>query len=82
VIAALLSDLWPYIAALLAAAVAGWRLYAKGGADQRLETTLDAAERYAKTRKDMDDADAEIHGADPDAARRWLHERGKPGGDL
>lgn len=30
-------------------------------------------EDYIETRKDMDDA--EVHGNDPDAARRWLHER-------
>jgi hypothetical protein len=31
-------------------------------------------EGYAETRKRMDEADL---GDDPDAARRWLHERGK-----
>jgi len=40
------------------------------------ETALEAAERYAKTRKDMDDAQADI-GDDPAAARRWLSERAK-----
>lgn len=44
--------------------------------EARRETALEAAERYAKTRKRMDDADT--LGNDPDAARRWLHERGKP----
>ena len=34
---------------------------------------------YIETRKEMDDA--EIHGDDPDAARRWLSER-KRRGDL
>jgi len=41
----------------------------------RQETALQAAERYAKTRRKIDDADT--LGNDPDAARRWLHERGK-----
>lgn len=40
------------------------------------ETALEAAERYAKTRKDMDDAQADI-GDDPASARRWLSERTK-----
>ena len=31
-------------------------------------------EGYAETRKRMDEVDL---GDDPDAARRWLHERGK-----
>lgn len=31
-------------------------------------------EAYAETRKRMDEVDI---GDDPDAARRWLHERGK-----
>ena len=44
--------------------------------DARRETALQAAERYAKTRRKIDDADT--FGNDPDAARRWLHERGKP----
>jgi hypothetical protein len=44
--------------------------------DARRETVLQAAERYAKTRRKIDDADTV--GNDPDAARRWLHERGKP----
>ena len=42
----------------------------------RQETALEAAERYAKTRKRMDDAEDDV-GNDPDAARRWLSERGK-----
>lgn len=36
---------------------------------------------YAKTRKAMDDAEANFDG-DPDLARRWLHERGKSDGSL
>ena len=58
----------------LVAPVVGWLAWRKGKADARAETALEAAERYAKTRKAMDDADA-IVGDDPAAARRWLSER-------
>ena len=40
---------------------------------------------YVETRKRMDDAEYEVIegiGIDPDAARRWLHERGQSGRDL
>jgi hypothetical protein len=75
VIAALLPDIWPYLAGLVALIGAALGLYAKGRGDAKAKTALQAAERYAKTRKEMDDAD--VVGSDPDAARRWLHERGQ-----
>jgi len=59
--------------ASLMAFLAVWGLAKR---DARRETALQAAERYAKTRRKIDDADT--FGNDPDAARRWLHERGKP----
>ena len=61
------------VSALLAAALAVFGVYQHGRKRQRQETALDAAERYAKTRKEMDDAPD--YGNDPDAARRWLRER-------
>jgi hypothetical protein len=75
VLNALLPDLWPYLAGLLALIGAAVGLYAKGRGDAKAKTALRAAEAYAKTRKEMDDADT--LGNDPDAARRWLHERGQ-----
>ena len=60
--------------AWLAAAIAGLGLaWMAGKRDARQQTALEAAEAYAKTRKDMDDAPE--FGNDPDAARRWLRER-------
>ena len=63
------------IAAALAAIVglAAWA-YRKGRKEARQETALEAAERYAKTRKEIDNAEDDV-GDDPDAARRWLRER-------
>ena len=58
------------VVALLAAWVAGRR-------EARQEARTEALEGYAKTRKDMDDADAAM-GDDPAILRQWLSERGKP----
>ena len=55
--------------------------FAWGRRSARQETALEAAERYAKDRRRMDDAEA-IVGDDPNSARRWLHERSQSGGDL
>lgn len=55
--------------------------FARGRRSARRETALEAAERYAKTRKDMDDAEAAM-GDDPNSARRWLSERAKSGRGL
>ena len=49
--------------------------FARGRRSARRETALEAAERYAKTRKDMDDAEAVV-GDDPVVLRDWLKERG------
>jgi hypothetical protein len=49
--------------------------FARGRRSARRETALEAAERYAKTRKDMDDAEASM-GDDPVVLRDWLKERG------
>ena len=62
--------------ALLLAVIIGIAgAYRRGRKDQRQETALEAAERYAKTRKDMDDAEAVV-GDDPVVLRDWLKERG------
>ena len=47
--------------------------YLKGRADARAKRKVQDLQSYADTRKAIDDA--EIHGDDPDAARRWLSER-------
>lgn len=72
-----MTRIYAYLAGLLALAGAGLAAWLRADAkkDARKDTALAAAERYAKTRKEMDDAD--VVGSDPDAARRWLHERGQ-----
>lgn len=45
-----------------------------GRREGKQESALEAAERYAKTRKDMDDA-AEHIGDDPVVLRDWLRAR-------
>lgn len=71
---ALLADLWPYLAGLGALLLTVLGIYRRGRVDQRRETALEAAERAAKTRERMDDAEAAF-GDDPAAARRLMHER-------
>ena len=70
----LIAMFWKPIAAILAA----WGLRADARRDARVQAKLDAAAGYINTTKAVNDA--EIHGNDPDAARRWLSERdaGKP----
>jgi hypothetical protein len=53
-----------------------WLLRFDAKRDQRRNTALQAAEAYAKTRKDMDNAEADL-GSDPAVLREWLRERGK-----
>ena len=76
----LLLDYWKPIAAILAALVGALGLYAKGRADAKAKAETKDLKAEIETRKRIDEADTV--GNDPDAARRWLHERGKPGGDL
>lgn len=59
------------LAAAIAALIAA---YTRGSKDARDKGALAAAEAYRNTRKDLDDVEM---GNDPDAARRWLHERGQ-----
>ena len=75
-IGSLLPNIWPYLAGLVAVIGAALGLYAKGRRDVKIKTALDAAEDYAKTRKDMDDADKAV-GSDPAVLRDWLRERGQ-----
>jgi len=74
-----MTDLLGYIVAALGlvAGVLGYGAVqrGKGKRDAKSDTALHAAERYAKQRKDMDDAENTV-GDDPAAARRWLRERG------
>jgi hypothetical protein len=77
-IGALLPDVGGWIVGGVVALIGllfGWAKVASGRAD-RAKRRADAAEANVKTRERMDDADR-IVGDDPDAARRWLHERGK-----
>jgi len=70
IISAIIAKLWPLIAALIAAPIIYWRGKHNGKADAHRDTL----EKYAKTRKAMDDVET---GNDPSAAARWLRERGQ-----
>ena len=72
-IAAILPDIWPYLIGLMAiiGGALGWRRSIRQG--MKRETALEAAEAYAKTRKDMDDA--AITSDDPAVLREWLRSR-------
>jgi hypothetical protein len=70
VLNALLPDLWPYLAGLLALIGAAVGLYAKGKGDAKAKTALQAAEAYAKTRRKIDTAD--IGEGNEDDDRKWL----------
>ena len=65
-----------FAALIIGAVVYGIGQRRRGRKEAKAETALEAAERYAKQRKAMDDAEAAM-GDDPDAARRWLRERGQ-----
>ena len=68
--ATLLRWLWKPFALLLAVLAVFWR----GRASARQQTALEAAEAYARTRKGMDKADAEISD-DPHVLRSALSVR-------
>ena len=70
--AVLLIKLAPYLAACLALVAAVWRLIAKTKKQARQETALEAADRYAKTRKAMDDVESID---DAGVLREWLRQR-------
>lgn len=60
------------IVALLVGGLGVW-LWGRGSARAKAEKREAEADR--KTRERIDNAGAEIHGADPDAARRLMRER-------
>lgn len=61
-----------WLAAAGAAVLAFVGAYLLGRRDARQAGNTERERDYRKTREAIDDA--EIHGNDPDAARRWLHE--------
>jgi hypothetical protein len=73
-LASLLADLWPYIMGAGAIVAGIWGLRRDAVKDERQQTALQAAEAYAKTRKEIDDADAAM-GDDPATLRQWLRDR-------
>jgi hypothetical protein len=75
--ALILAKLAPYLAGL--AAIIGALFMAKraGRKDAKRETALEAAERYAKTRKRMDEASTGTD--DTGILRDWLKERAERG---
>lgn len=66
---------WALLSAGVVLALVG--VYATGRRDARAAAKVDALKGYAKTRKDIDDADAHFD-HDPALLREWLRERGKP----
>lgn len=76
----LLLTFWKPIAAILAALLGALGLYAKGRADAKAKRDLRDLKTEIETRRRIDEADTV--GNDPDAARSWLRERGKPERDL
>lgn len=77
----LFSEAGAWLAGLVAIALAVLGVYARGKRAARQETALEAAERMAKTRRRMDDAETAT-GDDPAVLRDWLRERGQREGDL
>jgi hypothetical protein len=69
---------WIKRAAMWAAGIAAivFAAWVAGRRDQRQQFAIDAAESYAKTRKEIDDVESSIDD-DPDVLREWLRERGK-----
>lgn len=62
--------------AAVAALAAGLALYLKGRSDASAKAAAKESAAYRDTRKDMDDAQANL-GDDPAALRDWLRERAK-----
>ena len=70
------------IEALIAAIVAVVAAFFAGTMRGKRSEMSKQDRAYQETRKRMDDAVQDDTGVLPDAARRWLHERGKSGRDL
>ena len=68
----LIANALPYLVGLMAVIGVYWR----GRHNGKVAAHRDTLEHYAKRRKAMDDAEANV-GDDPGAAARWLRERGK-----
>jgi hypothetical protein len=68
-----------WLAALGALLLGALGVYAAGRMDGRQRADRREDEAYRETRERIDEVDL---GNDPDAARRWLHERGQSGSDL
>lgn len=81
VLGLLFSKAGAWLAGMVALVLAVLGVYAKGKRAARQETALEAAERMAKTRKRMDDAETDT-GDDPAVLRDWLRDRGQREGDL
>lgn len=64
-----------WLAAAGAAVIAMLGIYLQGRRDAAARARTGELEGYKNTREAIDDA--EIHGNDPDAARRWLKEYGE-----
>jgi hypothetical protein len=62
-----------WLAAALAAAIAIFGVYLQGRRDATSRARTEGLEGYQNTRGAIDDA--EVHGDDPAAARRWLQHR-------
>ena len=69
---------WIKRTAMWAAGIAAivFAAWVAGRRDQRQQFAIDAAESYAKTRKEIDDVESSIDD-DPAVLREWLRERGK-----
>jgi len=72
-IAALLAEIWPYIAGLLGIIAGALGLYAKGRGDAKANADTRDMRGNIETRIKIDEAD--IVGDDPSAAARWLQSR-------
>lgn len=66
-----------WIAAAGAAIAALAAVWFSGRRSAKADAKAQAGQDYIDTRRRMDDAMDEVHGDDPAAARRFLHERGK-----
>lgn len=64
-----------WLAAAGAAVIAMLGIYLQGRRDAAALARTRELEGYKNTRESIDDA--EVHGNDPDAARRWLKEHGE-----
>jgi len=70
IISAIIAKAIPYLIGLMGL----FGIYRVGKHNGRADAHLENLQRYHKTRERMDDVEA---GDDPDAAKRWLRERGQ-----